>query len=101
MTQPVITETWQHRPRVVSGIFEFRGFGPTGNGENVVRRLREEFNVEAYRLGDLIEIDTGNDDGKIRATAGDRFVPGVDGNVYRVKSHMWDLLWQRPTGGAS
>lgn len=98
MTAPVITETWQRRARLVEGVFRFTGFGPTGNGQNVLRRLREEFNVVADRLGDLIEIDTGNDDGRIRATAGDRFVPGVDGNVYRVKSHMWDELYERPPG---
>lgn len=101
MTAPVVTETWQRRARVVDGIFEFTGFGPDGNGENVLIKLRLEFNVEAYRLGDLIEIDTGNDDGRIRAAAGDRFVPGVDGNVYRVKSHMWADLYELPAGDPS
>jgi hypothetical protein len=89
-------ERWYHK-RTPADAVEFRGFaGRTANGYAVIEWLRETFNVEADRIsGDRIEYDTGTDDGKTIASPGDRFVPGPENTVHRVKSHMWDELYER------
>lgn len=90
------TETWWRKPGPVEAK-QFKGFGPGGNGEATLVWLHS-LNVQADPLRGEIEIDTGTDDLRIRAKAGDWFVVGVDGGVYRVKKHMWHELYQkRPT----
>lgn len=88
-------ERWQHKPTPADAV-EFRGFtGPAANGDAVIAWLESTFNIRAYRIRDQIEIDTGTDDLRTRASAGDRFVPGPENTVHRVKSHMWHDLYER------
>lgn len=91
----VPTERWYHK-RTPADAVEFKGFsGPDANGEAIIAWLHSTFNVDAWQVGDQIEYDTGTDDLRTRASVGDKFVPGPEDTVHRVKAHMWDKLYDR------
>lgn len=86
-------QRWQKRPVVIEAV-EFTGFGPGGNGDQIIDWIRRR-GGDAIREGDQIRIATL--EGDHFGTVGDEIIRGVVGEFYPCRRDVFDRTYERPT----